>query len=380
MMPMELGSWPVAGAICGAQLLAAGYLARGRSDGQRRWLIRLCAVWLTAGVVGAGSLILSRELSRLSAAAVAQGLGAFPWALWMLAPAEEALKVVFVGPLYSHSAQADAKRGSALSASVGLALSAGHALGMGALAAPSAIEVVRVAASSTGHVLAPAAWGALLLGGRQRRWLVPTWLLASGLRGVLDEVALRQGPGLLVLCAPLILTLGWVCYVVVQRSLAMQGARETEGAASSGWHTPEALSGPLSEALEPGRKRLRWRWVGASVLVSAGLGSCAAAAGIALGRLWGIGSDGAADADLRSNASLLVLGACLAGSFPMSGFLLQKASPDSSPLEPAVGASLAVVGAAALMGSSPVVALVALMTTPLAFGLTLTGAWFGTRR
>jgi hypothetical protein len=65
-------------------------------------------------------------------------------------------------------------------------------------------------------------------------------------------------------------------------------------------------------------------------------------------------------------------------AFPVSGFLIARASAAESVLEPALSAAVAIAGTLVMLGLAEPVALVfAVAFAPIAFGLACVGAWVG---
>jgi hypothetical protein len=82
--------------------------------------------------------------------------------------------------------------------------------------------------------------------------------------------------------------------------------------------------------------------------------------------------------DVSTTAPAALLGAGLLGAFPLSGYLVAKASALPTLLEPALSAGLALMLSLILLGIAAPVALVfALAFSPIAFTLACAGAWVG---
>jgi hypothetical protein len=120
-------------------------------------------------------------------------------------------------------------------------------------------------------------------------------------------------------------------------------------------------------------------WIALGILVTAGLGLCALGLGIYAGHAMGLDFAAADEADVRSNGPLLFLATAVGAAFPVSGYLVAKASGTPSVLEPALGAALAVLGGVLFLSvTTPIAAVFALALAPIAFLLASAGAWFGT--
>jgi hypothetical protein len=75
---------------------------------------------------------------------------------------------------------------------------------------------------------------------------------------------------------------------------------------------------------------------------------------------------------------LVLITSSILAAFPLSGYLVTKASGSDGVLEPALSAALAIVAVLVMLGLAAPVALVfALAFAPIAFALACMGAWFG---
>jgi len=80
-------------------------------------------------------------------------------------------------------------------------------------------------------------------------------------------------------------------------------------------------------------------------------------------------------------AALVLLGTTVLAAFPISGFLLARASGAEGVVEPALGAAFAISGIVVLLGlAAPVAVVFALAFAPVAFALACIGAWVGQAR
>jgi TRAP-type C4-dicarboxylate transport system permease small subunit len=119
------------------------------------------------------------------------------------------------------------------------------------------------------------------------------------------------------------------------------------------------------------------------VFVNAGVVLVGLVVAVALGRRFGV-DFAAVDRPEATNeavgpVALLALGALAA--FPVAGYLIARASGSRSVLEPALSSALAMVALLVFFGLLAPTALVFVMAvTPIAFGLSCAGAWFGTAR
>src|SRR5690606_28065841 len=82
--------------------------------------------------------------------------------------------------------------------------------------------------------------------------------------------------------------------------------------------------------------------------------------------------------DVSTTAPVALLGSGILFAFPVSGYLIARASNLPTLLEPALASALAILLALVLLGLAAPVALVfALAFSPIAWALACAGAWIG---
>jgi hypothetical protein len=82
--------------------------------------------------------------------------------------------------------------------------------------------------------------------------------------------------------------------------------------------------------------------------------------------------------DVSTTAPVALLGSGLLAAFPLSGYLIARASNLPTLLEPALASGLAILLMLVLLGIAAPVALVfALAFSPIAWALASAGAWIG---
>jgi hypothetical protein len=302
-----------------------------------------------------------------------------------VAPLEEGAKVLSIWPLYSARRLLEVRHGLVLAAVAGAGFAAGDT---GALLLSSGVDgltLVRGLVAIPPHVVCAAMWGSTLGARARTGGFALAWIAATVLHGLFDHIVFGRGPGVMVLAIPLLLTMLALAYAITRRAMAREnglapnrrGGVAREGA---GWSEPASIR-EVWAALEPRREPLLLQWIALGVLVTAGLCLTALAAGLYVGHLIGLDFAAADEADVRSNGPLLFLATAVGSAFPVSGYLVARASGTRSVLEPALGAALAVLGAVLfLSATTPIAAAFALAVAPIAFGLASGGAWFATGR
>jgi RsiW-degrading membrane proteinase PrsW (M82 family) len=294
----------------------------------------------------------------------------------LAAPLEEGLKVAVVWPLY-RSRRIDGPR---LGVCYAAAAGAGFAAVKGAVAvflgAGAGICVLRALVSVPAQLFFAGLWG-YALGTRRTRgghWFSLVWLLAAALHGLYEHIVWGRGPGLLVTVIPLFVFMGVGAWIALG-----------DVAPDSVPH-PHLLPDPPSlhtmrEALSPVDHKLMLRWIVIGAFVTLGLMIALLAAAVVLGHRLGVDFSLADESDVRSSGPLILLGAAVLLAFPISGFLVAKASAAHSVLEPALAAGVALTALVAMLFmTAPIGVLFALAVAPLAFGLACGGAWIGLER
>lgn len=303
------------------------------------------------------------------------------------APLEEGAKVLCIWPLYSGRRLLVARHGLVLAALAGASFAAGEAGALILLNGAGALWIARVLLSTLAHVVCSALWGTTLSAHAKAGAFAAAWTAATLLRGLFDHIVFGRGPGLLVLTAPLFLTMLAVTYAVARRAAARDAAlaalwSDPPGArhSATGWAEPASIQ-QVWQALQPKRQPLMLHWMALGTLVTAGLALCALALGLYAGHAMGLDFAAADEDDVRSNGPLLFLATVVGAAFPVAGYLVARASGTRSVLEPALGAALAVIGAVLFLSmTTPIAAVFVLALVPIAFALASGGAWFGTSR
>jgi RsiW-degrading membrane proteinase PrsW (M82 family) len=294
----------------------------------------------------------------------------------LAAPLEEASKVAVVWPLYVRRKIADRYQGLLLGVLVGAGFAAGEGVYTAYLDQAQTVLLVRLLLAAVAHAFAGGLWGYVLGRGRGR-WFVSAWLVATVVRALHDHIVLGRGPGMLVVALPItiaMLGLGWSAI----RDLEKSGGVVSRGSLLI--TQPPPLQA-IRRALRRAEKPLMLRWVAVGAFVTAGAILVCLSAGVLLGHRLGIDFALADEADARSNGPLMLLGAAVMTAFPITGFLVTRASGSTSVLEAALGASLTIgLAVIALTMAAPVAVLFALAIAPVAFLLVCGGAWLGISR
>jgi len=362
--------------------LALGFLVWRRVSRLGRVSRRLTLLMALAGALAAGvSTYVERALlavTGLSFEVAVSGVGGALLATFLLAaPLEEALKVGVVWPLYRTRRIDGPRLGVCYASAAGAGFAAVEELIAVVANHGGGVCLLRALVSAPAHLFFAGSWGYTLgLRGRTRgHWFSLAWFAATLLHGLYDHIVWGRGPGLLVTVIPLFVFMGLGAWVALR-----DVAPGTQDGRESLMPEPPTLR-VMRDALRPVDHKLMVRWIVVGAFVTLGLMIALVALAVVLGHRLGVDFSLADESDVRSSGPLILLGAAVLLAFPLSGFLVAKASSAHSVLEPALAAGCALsVLVAMLVLTAPVGVLFALAVAPLAFGLACGGAWIGLER
>jgi RsiW-degrading membrane proteinase PrsW (M82 family) len=365
------------GLVLFALALGLGLGRQLAGPGFRRSLRVLAAVTAAGAVAGlavtyAEKLVLG--FTGLDFDVRTAGVGGALMAVFLLAaPLEEGAKVLVIWPIY--------RRGRLLTPRLGVLYAVAGASGFAAveaafavLAHPTGITLARGLLGTLAHVFFAGVWGYALGAGRiQGNWFSWAWLFAMLLHGLFDHILWGRGPGYLTATLPIVGFMLLASVLVLRR-------RAPERLQRSLLSKAPTLT-DVREVLAPREHPVALRWVLAGVFVTLGLVLALLVTGVFVGRQLGIDFALADEADVRSAVPLVLLGTSVLLAFPVSGFLMARASSALTVLEPAL-ATLAAMAVLVVISSltAPVAVLFALAVAPVAVGLACGGAWIGLER
>jgi RsiW-degrading membrane proteinase PrsW (M82 family) len=248
------------------------------------------------------------------------------------------------------------------------------------------IWVARTAVALPAHVFFACMWGYAL--GRVKRIKRPgplfpaTWLLATAAHGLYVHLVYGRGPGALVGTLPLLLAMA-VATFFMARDLHARGERSSRSSILLERVSTLYMAGPPSlqtvrEALRREGQPITTRWILFGALVTVGAMTAGLALSVAFGHWARVDFSLVDEHDVTTTAPVALLGSGLLAAFPVSGYLIAKASNLPTLLEPALASGLAILFMLVLLGLAAPVALVfALAFSPIAWALACAGAWIG---
>jgi RsiW-degrading membrane proteinase PrsW (M82 family) len=248
------------------------------------------------------------------------------------------------------------------------------------------IWVARTAVALPAHVFFACMWGYAL--GRVKTIKRPgplfpvAWLVATAAHGLYSHLVYGRGPGALVGTLPLLLAMAGVTFFAA-RDLHARGARSSRSSVLLERVSTLYVSGPPSlqtvrDVLRREGQAITLRWVLFGALVTVGAMTAGLIGSVAFGHWAHVPFEAVDEHDVTTTAPVALLGAGLLLAFPVSGYLIAKASNLPTLLEPALASGLAILFMLVLLGLAAPVALVfALAFSPIAWGLACAGAWVG---
>jgi RsiW-degrading membrane proteinase PrsW (M82 family) len=369
-------------------LLAVVYF----SDRRREPVWLVLVVFLLGGVskgVTAYAELRAAAWIDLDIAQATGGAGSMLFLFGFVAPLREAAKVAAMWPAFRSKHFDEPIDGLvyASSASLGFAtienaiMLRDHPFG--------AVWIARTAIALPAHVFFACMWGYAL--GRAKRTKRPgaifpaSWVAAFAAHGLYIHLVYGRGPGALVGTIPLLLAMA------VMTSFAIRDLRQRTDNTERLTRSSNLLervsslyvSGPPSlrtvrEALRREGQPITLRWVLFGALVTIGAMTVGLALSIAFGHWAHVDFSIVDEHDVTTTAPVALLGSGLLAAFPVSGYLVARASNLPTILEPALASGLAIALTLVLLGiAAPVALIFALAFAPIAWGLACAGAWVG---
>jgi hypothetical protein len=210
-----------------------------------------------------------------------------------------------------------------------------------------------------------------------------SWVVATGIHGLYVHLVYGRGPGALVGIVPLLAAMALATGFAI-RDLKTRADRSSRTSillerVSSLY----VVSAPPS--LETVRKAMRregqpitLRWILFGVLVTVGAMTVGIILSVFFGHYLHVDFSQVDEHDVTTTGPVALLGSGLLAAFPISGYLIARASSLPTMLEPALASGLAIVLTLVLLGfAAPVAVVFALAFSPIAWGLACAGAWVG---
>lgn len=307
--------------------------------------------------------------------------GAVSAALTMLllfGPLEEALKIAVVWPSFV--------RRRLVSGRVGVLHAVAAASGFAAVEVLTGffvhgvqewIDVLRSVIALPAHLFFASLWGYVM--GRGRLSALPlTWLTVALVHGGYDHVVFGRGPALLVVVVPVLLLMVFGTWMLLRDE---GEARSSTPSASrlSVFEPPSVQS--VRDAMRTSGQPLMLHWIAFGALVTLGVTLTFLAVAVYIGHRYGVDFAQVDESELVATLPLALLGTALISAFPVSGYLVARASGARSVLEPAWANGAAILVTLGMFSvTEPMALVVAASVAPVGFALGCLGAWFGLDR
>lgn len=255
------------------------------------------------------------------------------------------------------------------------------------------IWLARAACALPAHLFFATLWGYALgrakQGPRRPGVTFPiAWIGATLGHGLYIHFVYGRGPGALIALLPLLQAMGVIAWFM-SRNLRARGDRPSrELSAEAGdsrlsrlsfdrFSQPPSLHA-VRAALRRSDQPIMVRWIVFGALVTLGAMVAGFGASVAFGHWAHVDFSRVDEHDVTTVAPLVLLGVGILIGFPVSGFLVARASNLPTLLEPALATALAIVATLAALGfAAPVAVIFAIAFSPIAFGLACAGAWVG---
>lgn len=371
-------------------LVPAALLAFGvyRSDRNREppWLVAL--TFVLGAAFGYGALLIETKAAALTGLGLetrtAGETGALVFTFALAAPLREAAKVAATWGAYRSRHFDEAYDGLVYPAAAALGFAAVESA-LQLRLSTSGIAYLRAGLALPAHVFFACAWGYAL--GRARvahsnRVFPVAWLASTATHALYLHYVYGRGPGAIVAAAPLLLAMGLIAWIAARDLRQRDDRAPPTSRLRLSRLTMEVPQPPSFKAVRAALSRadqpILVGWIIMGALTTVGAMLLGVGAAVALGHYARVDFAAVDERDLRTTAPVALLGLGLLASFPVSGYLVARASGARTLLEPAFATGIALVLVVVTFGALAPAALVfAVAFTPIAFALACLGAWVG---
>jgi RsiW-degrading membrane proteinase PrsW (M82 family) len=350
------------------------------------WLVLVTQAF--GALLAFGALFLEARAAHWTGLDIRTGVagdkGALIFLFLIVAPLREAAKVAACWPAFRSKHFDEPYDGIVYSSAAALGFAAVENGFILHTSAPGTLPYARAALALPAHLFFAMAWGYAL--GRAKQTKRPgaifpvSWLAAMFAHGLYIHFVYGRGANAMLVTIPLLVVMAVIAFYAA-RDLRARGERVSRKTGVNRL-SRISISAPPSlrevrEALRRTDQPIKIRWIAAGALVTIGAMIVGLAGAVALG-WWAEVDFSAVDERELTPGPVALLGAGLLAAFPLSGFLVAKASSVESLLEPALAAALALLITLVVLGlAAPVAVVFALAFSPIAWGLACAGAWVG---
>lgn len=340
------------------------------------------ALLIVLGGVLAASLALlieSRALHFSGMSLQAEGRSGAVAALAMMlfcAPLEEALKVAVIWPLYLRRQLVSAPVGATYAVLAAAGFAGAELVVSLFLGEAQWWTLLRGGLAIPAHLFFAGIWGYTLGGGGRDRYFGIAWLGCVLFHGLYDHLVFGRGVAVAFVVLPMVALMAFSSYALLRDSAGAASGR----ASSHSLFEPPSI-GSVRDVLGRKGRPLMIHWIVIGAFVNLGVTLVFLGAAVYCGHSFGVDFSLVEEAGVEGITPIVLLGSALLVSFPVSAFLIARASGAASVLEPAwaTGASIIVV-LALFSVTEPTALVIAVGTAPVGFILACAGAWFGLER
>ena len=292
------------------------------------------------------------------------------------APLEEALKVGVVWPLYLRRRLVSGPVGAIYAVLTAAGFAGAEVIVSSSLGEPDWWTLLRGGLAIPAHLFFAGVWGYTLGGGGRDRYFGIAWFGCVLFHGLYDHIVFGRGVAVALVVLPMIALMAFSSYALLRDAKVVPSAR---GSAYSLFEPPSI--GSVRDALGRKGRPLMIHWILIGAFVNLGVTLVFLGAAVYCGHRFGVDFSLVDEAGVEGITPIALLGSGLLASFPVSAFLIARASGAVSVLEPAwaTGASIIVV-LALFSVTEPTALVIAVGIAPVGFILACAGAWFGLER
>lgn len=361
------------------------------SDTRREPVPLVLTTFFLGGAFGGGAFYLQHLATKWTGldlkTHVSGNAGALLFIFAFVAPTREAAKTAAMWPAFRSRYFDEPYDGVVYAAASALGFAVTENARMLMTHPHTGVWLARAALALPANVFFATAWGYAL--GRAKRLKRPgpifpaAWLLATLAHGLYAHLVWGRGSGALVGTVPLLAAMGALAFFAARDLRARGDAAVASDGNLLERVSIEPTSGPptlsrVRDALRAEGRPIVVRWIVLGALVTVGAMLLGLVGSIAFGHWAHVDFSLVDEHDVSTTAPVALLGAGVLSAFPLSGYLVAKASSLPTLLEPALASALAIVMVLAVLGfAAPISLLFALAFSPVAWVLACAGAWVG---
>lgn len=315
---------------------------------------------------------------------VAGNAGALLFLFALVAPLREAFKVMACWPAFKSKHFDEPYDGVVYAAAAALGFATIENAVM-LRAHMGGVWIARALLALPAHLFFACAWGYALGRAKKRdpgARFPALFLLATAMHAFYIHFVYARGPAAMVVALPVLLAMGVIVWFAA-RDLHGREEMEDDRMDRLSRVSMEIMTSPpslrrVSNILRRRDRPVALHWIAMGTMVTLGAMVVGVAGAVAFGRYAHVDFAVVDEENVSTVAPVALLGSGLLAAFPLSGFLIARASSLPTLIEPALATALAIVLVLVLLGAAAPVALVfAAGLSPIAWGLACLGAWLG---